>query len=480
MNSIDKHLDIIFDLYRQEGFSNRIEIVYQITCLLYLKSLEDIEFLRKCDSQNEKSVFTGCEDYKWSSLLSRDFYDLYLFYENKIFPFLCLQPLGLGLDSVNKSIQIRPADYIFHQLLVEIDAIFKDTLKGESINSKTIFLYGKIYETLLSGIKRDLQKTRMLYAPKHLRRLICELAQVKSDDTVYDPAMGVGNLLVDAHERMLLTSLYADKCFDDQDGFSAISNKLLDVNYEKWTEGIVLEGDEVDMNLLLFAEMNFYFHFVNLQQPQFKRGMIAGVMRHHTFEKILSVIPSNKHSLDIVGQSLEKLDANGIAVFVVPMHFLYNTNKRYSDIRRKLLDRYKVEAVISLPENEFAPQAAINTAMLIIRNEDPSIHQNIWFCDLKNDGYSNDIKRVKNADKPLTDLIKAFWQKEELHNEWFDSSLIPLGDVIGNDASLLVPLYVDVSDEANEEIDLNAIVERLDYFQDKVSQGIKELKKYLQ
>ena len=98
---------------------------------------------------------------------------------------------------------------------------------------------------------------------------------------------------------------------------------------------------------------------------------------------------------------------------------------------------------------------------------------------LKNDGYSNDKKRMKNADKPLPVLVDKFLRRDEVHNDWFDSKRVAVSEVLYNDASLLVAQYVDAYDEPFEEINLDEIIDHLDYFQCKIREGIEELRRYL-
>lgn len=177
--------------------------------------------------------------------------------------------------------------------------------------------------------------------------------------------------------------------------------------------------------------------------------------------------------------AVDKLLPNGLAVMIVPMSFLYNSTPRQQNLRSKLLQKFRVEAVVGLPEHEFEPQAVVNTAILVVRNCPSNVHDKIWFCDLHNDGYSNDRKRNKNAYNPLPILIDNFLRKDEEHNDWFDSKLIAISEVLENNASLLVAQYVDTYDEPVENMDLDVIIEHLDYFQGKIKEGINELRRYL-
>lgn len=479
MEKIKIHFDKIFDLLWQEGIVKRYDGIYLITSLLYLKSLEDIESVDVGNRIGEESVFVDCEKNKWSSLIDMDMFDAYPYYVDKIFPFLCLQPLGVGFDSFCHIMPIRISEYGFYQILIEVGNTFTNILEGADIAKDNISIYGDIFECLLTYLDGNFAENHILLAPKNLRQLLCELAQFQGDETVYDPAMGIGNLLVEANKQMLIKRSSGDKLIDNQDGFSEFKKNEITSVSGYWDNEKILEGDEGDMGYLFLAQMNFYFHHINLQQPQFKRGMLAGLMRTLHFDRVISVMKPHRPLPKIIDDSIMKLAQDGIAVLVVPLQFLYNSSKRYSNVRIKLLEQFCVEAVISLPDHEFAPQSSIRTAIIIVSKRRTSTNHKIWFCDLKNDGYSNDMKRIKNTDTPLPYLVQSFLKKEEIHNDWFDSELVSSEEVLENDASLLVAQYIDIYDDIMEEIDLDLIISHLDDLQYKIKGGIDELKRYL-
>ena len=366
MEKIKIYFDKIFDLLWQEGIVKRYDGIYLITSLLYLKSLEDIESIDVGNRIGEESVFVDCEKNKWSSLIDMDMFEAYPYYVNKIFPFLCLQPLGIGFASFCNIMPVRISEYGFNQILIEINNIFVDILKGADVAKDNISIYGDIFECLLTYLDGNFAKNHILLAPKNLRQLLCELAQFQGNETVYDPAMGIGSLLVEANTQMLIKRSSEDKLIDNQDGFSEFKKNEITSVSGYWDNEKILEGDESDMDYLFLAQMNFYFHHINLHQPQFKRGMIAGLMRTQCFDRVISVMKPHRPLPKNIDDCIMKLGQDGIAVLVVPLQFLYNSSKRYSNVRIKLLKQFCVEAVISLPDHEFAPQAAIRTAIIVI------------------------------------------------------------------------------------------------------------------
>ena len=224
MELIKKHLDKIFDLFRQAGITNRFDAIYQITCLLYLKSLEDIELVKGRDYLYVDSVFTGHEQYKWSELVLMEPQVSHVLFNTEILPFLGKQPLGIQIDALHNSFHPLISDQIFYLLLTSIDQMFHDALEGKQISRETIGLYGEIYDCMMTYLVTISPKTLVLLTPKYLQRLICQLAQLKDTDTVYDPAMGVGNLLVEANHDLLVNASPKYKLTEDEDGFPTLRN----------------------------------------------------------------------------------------------------------------------------------------------------------------------------------------------------------------------------------------------------------------
>lgn len=479
MNEIIKEqLSKVFDLYWEAGYIKRMDVVGQIVALLFLKSLEDFENNPSHIGFSLSAVLDGRPNFRWSMLLKEDSESATNIYMYEILPFLCEMSLGLRLKSFPNILEMRMSDKSFRLILKGLDDIFQVILSDNSRMEDKVKLYGDIYECLITFLTKSFPKTQILQAPKHLRQLICELAQINNADTVYDPAMGMGGLLVDAYEQMKIDYTAPNKLSKNIDGLPKILDND-DSLFAEWIHDVCLEGDENEKVLRLLCQMNFYFHNISLVQPQFREGNAADLLRKQRHQKILGVIPSNKHTGDIIEQALSKLNPKGMAVLVVPSSFLYGLDKRYFDSRQNIITVYDIQAVISLPPYEFAPQASINTAILVVRKGKSFFNQTIWFCDLMNDGYSNDNKRVKNAILPLPELLEAFRKKEEIHTDCFDSKRISIKDVLDNNYSLLAQQYIDSIEEKVEEMDLGVIIDHLDDLQSKIKRGIDELRRYL-
>ena len=68
--------------------------------------------------------------------------------------------------------------------------------------------------------------------------------------------------------------------------------------------------------------------------------------------------------------------------------------KRISDIRTEIVENQRLEAVISMPSGVFKPYAGVSTAILVFTKTEHGGTDNVWFYDMKADGFSLDDKRA--------------------------------------------------------------------------------------
>jgi len=88
---------------------------------------------------------------------------------------------------------------------------------------------------------------------------------------------------------------------------------------------------------------------------------------------------------------MESLAPGGRAAVIVPEGLLFNSAA--VELRRKLVEEFDLQAVISLPAGTFKPYAGVKTAILFFRkpaNEKSTRHSSVWFYEVKNDGFDPD------------------------------------------------------------------------------------------
>ena len=79
---------------------------------------------------------------------------------------------------------------------------------------------------------------------------------------------------------------------------------------------------------------------------------------------------------------------------IVPDGVLFGSSKAHKQLRQELIERQQLQAVISMPGGVFKPYAGVSTAVLIFTRTDSAGTDNVWFYDMRADGYTLDDKRT--------------------------------------------------------------------------------------
>ena len=66
-----------------------------------------------------------------------------------------------------------------------------------------------------------------------------------------------------------------------------------------------------------------------------------------------------------------------------------------------------------MPSGVFKPYAGVSTAVLVFTKTGAGGTENVWFYDMKADGFSLDDKRTEVADNDIPDIIHRFHHLEE-------------------------------------------------------------------
>jgi type I restriction enzyme M protein len=129
---------------------------------------------------------------------------------------------------------------------------------------------------------------------------------------------------------------------------------------------------------------------------------------------------TTKSELLFVWLMLDLLKIGGRAAVIVPDGVLFTSSKPHSKLRRQLLFKNTLEAVVSLPANIFQPYSGVKTSILLFqkgenqreevaKGDDPRTRE-VWFYEISDEAFTLDQKRKAryNADNDLWDALKKF------------------------------------------------------------------------
>lgn len=224
-------------------------------------------------------------------------------------------------------------------------------------------------------------------------------------------------------------------------------------------------GFDTDQTMLRIGAMNLMLHGVEnpniswqdslsddnqdkarysmvLANPPFK-----GSLDHGSVEKSLLTIAKTKQTeLLFISLFLKILKLGGRCASIVPDGVLFGGNNAPLAVRKELIENQRLEAVISMPSGVFKPYAGVSTAILIFTKTNAGGTNNVWFYDMRSDGYSLDDKRNEITDNDIPDIIARFHNPvaEVDRTRQQQSFFVPKQEIVENDYDLSINKYKQV------------------------------------
>jgi type I restriction enzyme M protein len=237
----------LWDKFWSGGISNPLTAIEQITYLLFMKQVDELDQKKQANAKwtgesytskfkgtwippeyrkqdNQKQYAIKKQTLRWSTFKRMEAEEMLQHVQGKVFPFL--KDLN-GAES-NFSHHMKNAVFIIPKpsLLVEavktIDEIF-EIMERDSKEKGQAFqdIQGDVYEKLLSEIA-SAGKNGQFRTPRHIIKLMVELVQPQLGQRVADPACGSGGFLLGVYQYIvtqLAKKAKAKNLQPDEDGF---------------------------------------------------------------------------------------------------------------------------------------------------------------------------------------------------------------------------------------------------------------------
>ena len=166
----------------------------------------------------------------------------------------------------------------------------------------------------------------------------------------------------------------------------------------------------------------------------------------------------------------------GTAAVIVPQGVLFGSGNAFKTLRKMLIEKAELKAVIAMPSGVFKPYAGVSTAILLFTKGGET--NQVWFYDMQNDGYSLDDKRNKSTGSDLQDIVVRFKTRnsEEETDRKARHFFVPKEDIEGNEYDLSISKYKeDVYEEVlYEKPDI--IIAKLEIIEEEIQKGLAQLK----
>jgi type I restriction-modification system DNA methylase subunit len=278
--------------------------------------------------------------------------------------------------------------------------------------------------------------------PESVRRLVIDLAE--PTNSVYNPATGIGQLMVDASREAALTEEYSD--------------------------GAHMAGQEPSADIWAMAQLNLTIHGVRAHVAQ---GDVfnADHFPNLRADTIMAIPPWNQRlngpstndprwvfgepgpndgNAAWIQHCLYHLAEEGRAVLVLPTSALFEGG-RAGRIRQRIIKAGLLDAVIALPPGLFAPLTTVPSAVLIFskKNADQNVRPQALMIDLTESGERQSRHNTMLSNDLINKVSQTYrrWTAGELP-DMRNASVAGFDDIAGNDFVIVPARYQAVAEDA--------------------------------
>jgi len=490
-SELKSKINKLWDKFWAGGLANPLTAIEQVSYLIFMKRLEDLDNVEQkrvtARGEKYKSIFIGHEDCRWSHWKHFNAEDMLVHVRDKVFAFL--KTIERGTD-VEFAKQMQDAIFLIPKpsLLQEAVSII-DELNITARNQDT---QGDIYEYLLGSLNQA-GRSGQFRTPRHIIRMMVELVDPQIGEKVCDPACGTAGFLVNAYQHILRVNTSKEMVKYDEEGvaYNLIGDKIVDKKHWDILRRHTFYGYDFDATMARIASMNMILHGV--EHPNITRQDTLSKSFHHdaNYDIILANPPftgsidegdvhdnfkSNTTKTELLFLELfyNLLNTGGRCAVVVPNGVLFSSSNAHQSVRKLLLEKCQLEAVISMPSGVFKPYSGVGTAVLVFVKGGKT--DKVWFYDMKTDGFSLDDKREFIDGKgDIPDIINKYKTKKVGAN----SIIIKFDEIKRNDYNLSFSRYREVEHEDITYEDPNKIIDKILKMEEEITKDLKELKKKL-
>lgn len=455
-------IDGLWDIFAAGGLVNPLEVIEQITYLMFIHDLDDSDNKRAKESAMLglpfESIFAekitlgertmDGTQLKWS--VFRDFpaQRMYSVMQEWVFPFM--KTLHSDKDSayskyMDDAIFKLPTPLLLSKVVDSLDGIYRLMSESQSVDVR-----GDVYEYLLSKIAQS-GRNGQFRTPRHIIRMMVELMEPLPEEVICDPACGTSGFLVAAGEY--LKEKHREEIFYDRQKKNHYMNHMF-------------HGYDMDRTMLRIGAMNMMTHGIEnpfieyrdslsdqnpdrekysmvLANPPFKGSLDAETVS----ADLLKICKTKKTELLFLALFLRILKIGGRCACIVPDGVLFGSSTAHKAIRKEIVENQRLQAVISMPSGVFKPYAGVSTAILIFTKTAHGGTDKVWFYDMTADGFSLDDKRTPVNENDIPDIIRRFraLEKEVERKRTEKSFLVEKQEIVDNEYDLSINKYKEVA-----------------------------------
>lgn len=483
-SELKSKIDKVWLAFHSGGLSNPLQVIEQITYLLFIKRLDELQNLAESKANfTHKPIVNPIyeeSDYhlRWSKIKELTPENLFSIFTSADGAFQFMKNYGGKSASFNKFMKGAVFMIPTPRLLTLVVDMLED-IPMEDQDTK-----GNVYEYLLSQIQTS-GKNGQFRTPRHIIEMMVKVMQPTPEDIICDPSAGTCGFLLGAVDYL--------KKNHETELYSVAGNQHF--------QNDMFMGMEFDPTMIRIGAMNMILHGIEnpqlsdvdslseenssfdekatliLANPPFKGSLDYDAVD----DKILQIVKSKKTELLFLGLMLKGLKIGGRCAVIVPDGVLFGSSNAHKTIRKELVENQTLEGVISLPSGVFKPYAGVSTAILIFTKTNAGGTDKVFFYDMKADGFSLDDKRNPIADNDIPDVVERFLNRENegerVRTE--KSFLVNKKEIADNAYDLSINRYKEVIYDQKEYLKPSEIITHISGLDKERKELMAELQKLL-
>ena len=379
-----------------------------------------------------------------------------------------------NVDNSQLGNDVKTRNKLISKVLLKV----RDMDLGERFEENRIDAFGDAYEFLMTMYASNAGKSGgEFFTPQEVSELLARLTAADGHEirSVYDPACGSGSLLLKFSKTI-----------------------------GKENPALKYYGQEINPTTYNLCRINMFLHNINFDNFDIRQGDTLLSPQHRDFEPFDAIVSNPPYSIPWEGAKnpllinddryagpgvlapdstadlaftlhmLASLSESGTAAIVEFPGVLYRGGKERT-IRKWLLENNRVDTIIQLPANLFFG-VGIATCIIVLRKGSRPDNK-VLFIDASKEFVKNGNKN-KLTEENQNRIFNIFKDRKE---EQYFSCLVPIEDILNNDANLSVSSYVEQEDtrEVINIKEVNASLQQLiaegNELNAKIDQIIKEL-----
>ena len=354
--ALKSKVDSIWITMWSGGIANPLTVIEQLTYLLFIKRLDELHTLKERKAARtgkpiEDPIFTAKQDkLRWSRFKEAAPEQMFETVRDGVFPFI--KTLGQNGEADGESSSTyshHMEDALFMMPTARVLANVVDQLDGiDMADSDT---KGDLYEYMLGKIATAGQNGQFR-TPRHIIRLMVDMAAPTSRDVICDPACGTAGFLVAASEHLV-----------EHHSYTIYKDAAARRHFNEGT----FHGYDFDNTMLRIGSMNMLLHGVENPDIRYKDSLaqtddddaekyslvlanppFAGSLDYESTAKDLQqVVKTKKTELLFLALFLRLLQPGGRAAVIVPDGVLFGSSKAHRTLRTILVEEQKLDAIVS-------------------------------------------------------------------------------------------------------------------------------------